>query len=136
MQDYGNAFIRKSSRIPLKLRVLLTYQEKEIEATTHDISSDGMFIEPKEKLEINVQLNCSLFLPENKEPLSMTAKVRYDGIFTYTGKDTFYGAGLYFTELTDDVKKLLKQYLEKQFYQCKNFRRPRKSGKPSEDEEQ
>ena len=133
MQDYGNAFIRKSSRIPLKLRVLLTYQEKKTEATTHDISCDGMFIEPKEKLEINAQVNCSLFLPENKEPLTMLAKVRYDGIFTYTGKDTFYGAGLYFTELTDDIRKLLKQYLEKQFYQCKNFRRARKSRKSGED---
>lgn len=134
MSDFGNVFIRKSTRIPLKLKVHLTYQENEIEAVTHDISIDGMFIEPQNKLETNALLKCYLYLPNKEEPLSMLAKVKYEGIFTYTGKDSFYGAGLSITQLAEDTKKILKEYLNKQFYQCKNFRRPRKTGKTAEDE--
>jgi PilZ domain len=135
MLEIKNSFIRKSTRIPLKLKVLLNCEDKEIEAITHDISADGMFIEPQKSLTMNSLLNCYLFIPDREEPLSMLARVKYTGYFTYTGKESFYGAGLFFTQFTEETKELLKKFLEKQFYQCKNFRRPRKSGKTTESNE-
>ncbi|OGF63071.1 MAG: hypothetical protein A2Y62_02475 [Candidatus Fischerbacteria bacterium RBG_13_37_8] len=126
MVMFSNPIMRKSTRVPLKLKVILQRDNKEIESYTHDISVDGMFVQSVEKIQINTLINCSLFLPEQQEPLSILSRVMYDGIFSYTGKESFYGIGLNFMEITDESRKILKTYLDKQFYQCKNYRIPRK----------
>ncbi len=118
--------IRKSTRVPLNLEVIINYEDKEIKAKTHDISIDGMFVEPNEKLIINSLIHCYIFLPGIKEPLSALAKVLYDGIYTYTGKTSFYGVGLNFMQITEEARNYLKSYLEKEFYHIKKYRIPRK----------
>lgn len=118
--------IRKSTRVPLNLNVIINYLEKEIKAITHDISIDGMFIESNEKLDKDSLVHCYLFIPDRREPITALAKVLHDGIFTYTGKESFYGVGLHFIEMTEEGRNYLKKYLEKEFYHCKKYRVPRK----------
>ena len=118
--------IRKSTRVPLNLNVIVNYLDKEIKAITHDISIDGMFIEPSEKLCVNSLIHCYIFIPEREEPISILAKVLYDGIFTYTGKESFYGVGLNFMQITDESRAYLKDFLNKEFYHSKKYRIPRK----------
>lgn len=118
--------IRRSTRVPLNINVIVNYSNKEIKAVTHDISIDGMFIKSNEKLDKNSLVHCYLFIPDREEPISTLAKILYDGFFTYTGKESFYGVGLHFIEMTEEGRDYLRKYLEKEFYHCKKYRVPRK----------
>lgn len=103
---------RNQQRVAVEVGVTMTSDSNLFVGLTDNISEGGLFVATHELLPVGSELDLEFQLPEDDEPISVRAQVRWHRPVSQASADRMPGFGARFVDLDDSDRERLEDFVD------------------------